>query len=104
MVVTNGIGTAYRVHHGLLVGVVELLTEFTTGYWWGRGTANRVHHGLLVRQLFFSLAFFLAKSHRPGIFTCYLHKMIPRIEKRLGHEDETLFCFVRQNMMTPIVP
>ena len=35
MVVTNGTGTAYRVHHGLLVGVVELFTEFTTGYWWG---------------------------------------------------------------------
>ena len=28
------VGSAYRVH-GLLVGVVELLTEFTTGYWWG---------------------------------------------------------------------
>jgi predicted phage tail protein len=45
------------------VGVVELLTEFTTGYWWGswnclpsspriiggdRGTVYRIHHGLLV--------------------------------------------------------
>ena len=27
---------------------------------------------MLCRQLFVSLAFFLAKSHRPGIFTCYL--------------------------------
>ena len=26
-------GTVYRVHHGLLVGVVELITEFITGYW-----------------------------------------------------------------------
>ena len=26
--------TVYRVHHGLLVRVVELFTEFTTGYWW----------------------------------------------------------------------
>ena len=47
----------------LLVGVVELFSEFTTGYWWvswncfpgsprviggGRGTDYRVHHGLLV--------------------------------------------------------
>ena len=51
------------VNHGLLVGVMELFTEFTMGYWWGswnylpssprvigggRGTVYRVHHGLLV--------------------------------------------------------
>ena len=62
-VIGGGHGTIYRVHHGLLVGIVELFTEFTTGYWWGswnclpssprvigggRGTAYRVHHGLLV--------------------------------------------------------
>ena len=74
MVVTNVTGTAYRVHHGLLVGVVELFTEFTTGCWWGSwnclpssprvigggcGTVYRVHHGLLVGDVLLDLSFFV---------------------------------------------
>jgi hypothetical protein len=40
-VVGGGQGTAYRVHYGLLVGVVELLPSSLRvigggrGYWWG---------------------------------------------------------------------
>jgi hypothetical protein len=61
--VVNAVSSSMTpTNNGLLVGVLELLAVFTTGYWWGswnslpsssrvigvgRGTIYGVHHGLL---------------------------------------------------------